>query len=377
MTKKENNLSAIIKWAGGKEKELKKILPNIPCDINSYYEPFVGGGAVYTAINANNYFINDKSHELIKLYSNIANNNSLFYEYVAVIISAWDSPCDVSYTFDNLVNDYIVNRGGDNFDEVMKLSVKKTLHDNDDFFNNILPNNDEWKLKTFLLSLNKLAFAKIARMAKVEMKRGLMPNNDIYDNIATAYMGALYTHFRMLYNIKLMENVNDDFASALFFFIRNYSYSGMFRYNANGEFNVPYGGIAYNKKSLAKRINYYKSIELKKLFDKTSIDNEDFEVFFRKYNLSENDFVFLDPPYDSEFSTYAQNEFTRDDQMRLANYLINDCPAKWMIVIKNTPFIYSLYSKDNLNIKMFDKQYLVSFMNRNDRQAEHLMITNY
>jgi DNA adenine methylase len=39
----------------------------------------------------------------------------------------------------------------------------------------------------------------------------------------------------------------------------------------------------------------------------------------------------LDPPYDSEFSTYAKNEFNKDDQKRLANYLINDCPAKWMM----------------------------------------------
>ena len=48
-----------------------------------------------------------------------------------------------------------------------------------------------------------------------------------------------------------------------------------------------------------------------------------------------------------------------------------------MMVIKNTDFIYSLYSKDNLNIKTFDKTYLVSFMNRNDKRAEHLIIMNY
>ena len=38
-----------------------------------------------------------------------------------------------------------------------------------------------------------------------------------------------------------------------------------------------------------------------------------------------NDFVFLDPPYDSEFSTYAKNEFDRGDQARLADYLIKEC----------------------------------------------------
>ena len=87
--------------------------------------------------------------------------------------------------------------------------------------------------------------------------------------------------------------------------------------------------------------------------------------------------IFLDPPYDSEFSTYAQNEFTRNDQTRLANYLINDCESNWMMVIKNTDFIYDLYNKDGIYMTSFDKKYLVSFQNRNDKDVEHLLITNY
>jgi Site-specific DNA methylase len=86
---------------------------------------------------------------------------------------------------------------------------------------------------------------------------------------------------------------------------------------------------------------------------------------------------FLDPPYDSEFSTYANNAFTQNDQIRLADYLKSECRAKWMMVIKNTPLISSLYSGNGLSIQSFDKKYLVSFMNRNDKNAEHLIITNY
>ena len=50
-------LSSLIKYPGGKEKELKYILPNLPIKINNYYEPFVGGGAVYFAVHAENYLI--------------------------------------------------------------------------------------------------------------------------------------------------------------------------------------------------------------------------------------------------------------------------------------------------------------------------------
>ena len=91
----------------------------------------------------------------------------------------------------------------------------------------------------------------------------------------------------------------------------------------------------------------------------------------------ENDFIFLDPPYDSEFSTYAQNTFTREDQKRLAYFMIEECKAKWMMVIKNTDFIYDLYNKEGINIQTFNKEYVVSFMNRNDKKVTHLLITNY
>ena len=39
-----------VKWAGGKEKELNIILENLPNQINNFYEPFVGGGAVFFAV---------------------------------------------------------------------------------------------------------------------------------------------------------------------------------------------------------------------------------------------------------------------------------------------------------------------------------------
>ena len=140
---------------------------------------------------------------------------------------------------------------------------------------------------------------------------------------------------------------------------------------------MPYGGIAYNSKLLRKKLDYYKSLPLRNHFKAANIYNLDFEEFLRATQPTERDFIFLDPPYDSEFSTYAQNAFTREDQMRLAHYMINECPAKWMLVIKYTDFIYSLYNKEGIRIRTFDKEYLVSFMNRNEKKVTHLLITNY
>ncbi len=84
----------------------------------------------------------------------------------------------------------------------------------------------------------------------------------------------------------------------------------------------------------------------------------------------------MDPPYDSEYSEYAQNAFNREDQIRLANYLANT-EARVMVVIKETEFIRNLYTDLGFNIDVFDKKYMVNFKNRNNRDVVHLIITNY
>lgn len=67
-------MKPIVKWAGGKTQLLKEILPLIPNDIVRYYEPFVGGGAVFFALNPNNAHINDFNKQLINVYEQVKNN---------------------------------------------------------------------------------------------------------------------------------------------------------------------------------------------------------------------------------------------------------------------------------------------------------------
>ena len=370
------SLQPIIKWAGGKEKELKYIIPNLP-SFNRFFEPFVGGGSVFTAIKANEYYINDLSDELISLYKNIANNNQEFFSYAEAIDKSWLNAKKFFDENNYLVELYLKYRKNQITKAELKKEIKSFCVNKNKQITDILD-------KSFLLfpsilveEMDKNLFRKMSRMRDLELKKGDLPDKDIDDNIETAIKSALYMNYRFLYNDKNIKKNNDKLYCALFLFIRNYSYSGMFRYNDVGEFNVPYGGIAYNSKLMEKKINYYKSLSLKKHFDNTHIHNLDFEDFLRQTAPSENDFVFLDPPYDSEFSTYAQNEFTRVDQERLANFMINECRAKWMLIIKNTDFIYNLYNKPGINIRTFDKEYLVSFMNRNDKKVTHLLITNY
>ena len=108
-----------------------------------------------------------------------------------------------------------------------------------------------------------------------------------------------------------------------------------------------------------------------------SIYNYDFEEFLLKTNPTENDFIFLDPPYDSKFSSYDNNEFNRNDHKRLADYLLNKCKAKWMMIISKTDFIYDLYNQPGIHIQEYDKKYTCNTKGWKNRDVIHLLITNY
>jgi len=373
----DNTLSPIIKWAGGKEKEISYILSNAPDAFENYYEPFVGGGSVYVSFDAQTHYINDKSKELIELYRAISDRNDIFFDRMHGIADAWQNMFDYSCAHSELYDLYIDFRNGRIDKNELAAALEAYVTQNATEFKGLLPKvflpNSTIFEKEILQNLHR----KFGRMKQLEAERHMLPDKDVAVNIQTAIMGSLYMYFRWLYNNDDYMNSDKNSATALFVFIRNYAYSGMFRYNDNGDFNVPYGGIGYNRKSLNGKIDYYQSETLLEHFDNTIIDNLDFEDFLRSRRPTEKDFVFLDPPYDSEFSTYDRNPFTADDQRRLAEYLCTECKAKWMMIIKSTPFIRSLYDRRGLNITSFEKKYIVSFMNRNLRNAEHLIIRNY
>ena len=372
----ESGLSPIIKWPGGKEKELKYITPNAP-QFKRFIEPFVGGGSVFMGIEADKYLINDFSSELIELYHCIEKSDADFYKYAEMMDDSWKKSLDFFRKNPQLVEAYIGYRN----EQIGKGELKEFIHtfckNNTQSILDII-GPDFSSLPCILVKeMETNLFRKMVRMLELEKEKHTLPDGDLNDNIETAIKSAVYMNYRHLYNNKEITANNPKLHCALFFFMRNYAYSGMFRYSSKGEFNVPYGGIAYNSKLLEKKLYYYKSKELLDHFKKTKIYNLDFEQFLRTIKPKENDFIFLDPPYDSEFSTYAQNAFTRADQKRLADYLIEECKAKWMMIIKNTDFIYSLYDRNGVNIRTFDKEYVVSFMNRNDKKVTHLLITNY
>ena len=374
----DNSLKALIKWPGGKDKELRYIKACAPSSFENYYEPFVGGGAVFTAFNANHLFVNDKSSELISLYEAIATQNKDVFSWFEKVIKAWTNMLRFAGRHQELVDWYLGLRKEFTTETGVRERLLLFALQYEEELKSVLPDSFIWGIDVYLKEIKTALSHKVVRMYKIEKERSEMPREDIFNNIETAFMGALYMYFRDLYNDKCVMQQQKALETVLFVFLRNYAYSGMFRYNADGDFNVPYGGISYNHKSLQSKVDYYQSKELRAHFQKTTIADLDFEEFFRLYKPTEKDFIFLDPPYDTEFSTYANNEFDKDDQQRLANYLCDECKGKWQMIIKYTDYIYSLYQgRPNVTIRKFDKKYQVSFMNRNEKEVEHLIITNY
>lgn len=62
----------LLKWAGGKRQLLHEILHRLPQEMDTYYEPFVGGGAVFFAVAKERRFgravLADQNEELICTY---------------------------------------------------------------------------------------------------------------------------------------------------------------------------------------------------------------------------------------------------------------------------------------------------------------------
>jgi len=176
----------------------------------------------------------------------------------------------------------------------------------------------------------------------------------------------LYYSIRNMYN-NLAERQYSD--ALLYYFINKTAYSGMIRYNASGEFNVPFGRYKnFNTRMITK--------EHSALLQRAELFNADYSDIF---NMSQqDDFMFLDPPYDCIFSDYGNEEyregFNEANHRQLAQDFRNlECMA--MMVIGRTPLTEELY--DGLIVDEYGKQYAVNIRNRFKSVANHIVVTNY
>lgn len=436
-------MKPFIKWPGGKDSELKYILPAKPKVIRNYIEPFLGGGAVFFAIKdddvTGNFYLNDLSNDLINTYRFVKTRNEDFFDEMNVIdVNNKKMKEIVYFNLDRIrqlfsevskivLEEYykIENTYGSNFQQEKNIGDKyinaSQIHSNIQLDININEKTDKTRIEKEILKvaeqkvtkvrnelINKFIdeisddiqlqgnlnynfdffVASIKRMVVRRMNALIIQSNtlekaviNLQDVFECIFKSAFYMHLREIYNKRndLQEIFNQAQISAIYLYIRDNCYSAMHRTNPKGEFNVPYGGISYNMHDFQVKKNHLLEEQLQERLQRAEIFNEDFENFLNRLerDTTSEDFWFVDPPYDTTFSEYSQNEFGQKDHIRLAE-LLSRTEAKIMVVIKKTEFIDGLYSQyDNFYINTFSKLYGINFHNRNKREVEHLIITNY
>ena len=77
-----------VKWAGGKRQIIDKLLKLVPIEYNTYYEPFVGGGALLFELSPKNAVINDSNKELMNVYKMISTDKG--YEEVVKLLNTYE-----------------------------------------------------------------------------------------------------------------------------------------------------------------------------------------------------------------------------------------------------------------------------------------------
>lgn len=143
----------------------------------------------------------------------------------------------------------------------------------------------------------------------------------------------------------------------------------MIRYNARGEFNVPFGRY--------KNLNTsFVTEEHSSLLQNTELFNSDYSVIFEQ--AEKDDFMFLDPPYDCIFSDYGNEKykdgFNDDSHIALAEAFRN-LKCKALLVIGRTPLTERLYG--DMIVDEYDKSYTVNIRNRFKAAATHILVANF
>jgi DNA adenine methylase len=357
----------LIKWPGGKSREYQNIKNIIPKDISVYIEPFFGGGGIYFNLEPKRAIINDINENLMTLYRFIKEGSLSFKECLEKIADDWDSLSIISKTVHSDIKKYKSNIS----ERLIKEEVEKLSR------NESLPKLINGQEKFWVL-LSEGLVNKLHRIVGLEIKSGVFNDRDFYDQIVAVTKGAYYYYLRDKF---VPSNKEEEVAQ--FYFIREFCYGSMFRFNNDGKFNVPYGGASYNDKGFHTKVAEAFSTPVKTILKSTDIYCLDFREFFKTIasQINERGFCFFDPPYDTVFSEYDKQSFGKKDQEDLAK-LFGKLKCRSLMVIKKTDFIAEIYKEQqrinpNITINEYDKNYSYNVRGRNEREVTHLLILNF
>ena len=371
-------METLLKWPGGKNREFDQVKAYIP-PFRTYVEPFFGGGAFFFNLMPKHSLLNDVNGKLIGLYHYVKQGDRNFQECINEHVRWWENlqflveqlqPAFLAL-YEAVRDSHVSKRELDaHVAECLVEYEKDFVYDFTGFFGNT---NALW---THIESSLK---SKMSRLPKLERDNSVRFSDALmHDHIETAVRAGFYTYLRDHFTPQTeIEDV------ANFYFLREFCYGSMFRFNKAGKFNIPYGGIGYNGKDFRGKASRLFSARTRSLFANSQLFNLDFRQFFdlNRHQITADDFCFLDPPYDTEFSAYDNFAFTLKDQLALAQ-IFTHLPCQTMLIIKDTDYIKGIYqdarrTNPSIQIARYDKTYTYNNRGRNERDTQHLIICNY
>lgn len=269
-----------VKWAGGKRQIINKLMEYVPEEFDTYYEPFVGGGALLFELSPKKAVINDYNQELMNVYTCLKDEKK------------FDAMC-------------------------RELNHHEAEH------------SEEYYYQIRNLDKDKKKFHKLS-----DYKRAA---RTIYLNKAC--------------------------------------FNGLYRVNSKNEFNVPFGKKA--------NVNTYEGQNLGIICGYLNYNNiillsTDFEEAVK--DAKKGDFVYFDPPYDSDtstFNSYTENGFGKAEQERLAKVYkeLADRGCYVMLSNHNTKLVHELYK--DFHIHVIEAKRNINANGKKRGKVEEVIITNY
>ena len=150
----------------------------------------------------------------------------------------------------------------------------------------------------------------------------------------------------------------------LFYYLNRTGFNGLCRFNSAGQFNVPFGQY--------KKINYGRDFRLyAPLLRRWSFTCGDFESL----DIERGDFLYVDPPYDVEFTKYSKDGFTWEDQERLVEWMAR-CRRPVVASNQATPRIIRLYTRAGFSIQKVSAPRMIACNGSRTRAWEILAAKN-
>jgi DNA adenine methylase len=237
------------------------------------------------------------------------------------------------------------------------------------------------KLHNFLLSFRNTRQEFYKQVKALVIEYGLSAsyfNITVPQELKQKYIKTYYAVFNKNAYKKLRDDFNKNKENMLrLYMLLIYGFNHMLRFNGKGDFNLPVGNVDFNQNVFNALEDYFNFIEDNKI----EFTNGDFADFIKNIKFSENDFVYLDPPYLISDCEYNKGWNTDNDcqLLELIDYL-NDKGVKFAL---SNVFLHK--GRQNTKLIEWAKKYnvqkvqsnYISYHDNTIKCTHEVLITNY